>query len=174
MRAILHGSQRPTGATRERAILLEVVRAVGQSDTQADQPARVVRDVRQAIQQVPGRDTEEPGRQAFLFARLLVRLQPTRQSLPLGRRAGWPYESRRGAMAARGASAGPLLLPRLPQPPAPRGAPHSAVQHSPRCALGRVQRGYALSRLPCGDSASGVSQRTTIQIHGIYPSGGVS
>jgi hypothetical protein len=169
----IHYPQNPR-RTRTRELLFSILCAVRQSNKEANTAACRVCDVRQSIRQVSQRDTEEPGQQTLLFGRLLVCLQPARQSLSLGWWTERPHESR-GAKVAQGcASSGQAALSDLSRSHPTRSTPHSPLRNTSRAALGRIQWHHALSFLPRWVTTSGNGTCRDTSIHGISADRGVA
>lgn len=164
-------------ATRERALLLSIMRSIWKSDTQeADAICRVLhlwRDVPQAKE----RDCKERGRQTLLLPGVLVLVQSAGQSLSLARRSGWAHESRRAGVAQGGRAARSWSLPHLLHGRSNRGASHPLIHDTPRNPMGRVKRHHPLPFLSRSDtpSARAASRRcVSAQVHGYGSAGGVA
>lgn len=147
MRQIIHGSQVPDRA-RTGEILLAGLCKIGKSDAPEICAICRVRQLRQAIQEVPSRDNQESRRQTLLLTRLLVLLQPTRQSLSLDRRTARPAKSRRYSLAQGCTQAGQTSLSNLSRHQASRSSSHLPIWYSSRSTLGNRQWDHALPQLP--------------------------
>lgn len=172
MRQNIHGSQ-DTRRARAGKVLFSVLRKVGKSNAQKISPDCRVRELRQAVQEVQGRDRKESGQQALLFSRLLVLLQPAGQSLSLDRWSTRQIKSRGHCLAQSSIEAGQAALSDLPREEASRSPSHLSVWYSSRAKMGSCQRINALSQLPYWFQAQRNGLRRNTQVYSIRTCGGV-
>lgn len=103
--------------------------------------------LQQIVRAATLRGCQEPGRCSDLLTGMLVRAQPARAPLLMGRRArrtdepGWPR------LEESGHQAGSWALPPLHGPEGARGPSHPAVRHESRSSVGHSKRHHALSRV---------------------------
>lgn len=177
MRSNVHGPYQPDEATRERPVLLSVVRPFGQPNTEANSATSRMFHVRAHVRQARGRDSQDQGRQTLLLTELLVSVQPKRQPLPLGWWARRSYVARWSSVAAFGDAARRWALSDLRISGTGRGASHPVVHWLSGVALGCWQWHNTVPSLPPADSpaARSAARRCgTLAVHGISATCGVA
>lgn len=172
MRQNIHGSQ-DTHRAWAGKILLSILCKVGKPNAQKVSPGCCVRELRQAVQEVQGRDRKKSGQQAFLFAGLLVLLQSARQSLPLDRWSTRQIKSRGYCLAQSSIEAGQAALSDLSREQAFGSTSHLSIRHSSRAKMGSRQWANALPQLPYWFQAQRNGLRRNTQVYSIRTCGGV-
>lgn len=137
---------------RQRSVLLGSVCSLWESGAKEAAPVVRVRNLWDEFRAVQCRSDQAHRAATLLLPQLLVSVQPTRQSLSVGRGARRSDESRGANLAQSGHASGQATVPDLWPGLSARSASHPVVHRASRGAVGRCQRHHALPRLSQADS----------------------
>lgn len=172
MRRDIHSSQ-GAGRARTGSLLFSILRPLRKPDQKENISVRFVRGMRNRVSQIQSGDSQNAARNALLFFRVLVRVQPGRAALSLGRRSARTDEPSLPALAQSCTKARQGVLSALSLSTAARSASHPTLRQSSRATLRYGQWLDALPCLPRWIQASGDRTRRGIAVHRLGAVGGV-
>ena len=150
------------------------VRQIGKSHAKAQTHLGSLLCMPKEIRQASERAAEERRPTRFLLQSMLVSTRAAGEPSRMGWRAKRAHESRRLPLAEGCVGSRSLDVPPLPCASSPRSQPHQAVHNASGGSLGSLQRYNALPRLSRSLPWQGGAIRGDVDLHCIYPGGGLA